>query len=330
MMKNPIAVVTGGAGFIGSHTVDLLLKNNYTVRVIDNFSGGHENNLVDHVDNPNLTIFSQDILNLSSQSSIFKGAYSIFHFAGIGDIIPSIENPVEYFEVNVLGTIKVLECARASNVKKFLYAASSSCYGVASTPTSENHPINPEYPYAQSKYQGEQVAMHWASIYGLPVISIRIFNAFGPRVRTTGAYGAVFGVFLKQKLENKKLTVVGDGLQKRDFVYVTDVARAFHFASESTRNNVIYNLGGGSPKSIKYLVELLKGTVDYLPSRPGEPQVTWANIEKIQNELNWTPEVSFEDGVGIMVDNIRDWANAPLWNKKTIATATKSWFKYLG
>ena len=330
MMGNPIAVVTGGAGFIGSHTVDLLLKKNYSVRVIDNFSGGHESNLAAHAENTNLTIVSEDIRNLSSRSSIFKGAESIFHFAGIGDIVPSIENPVEYFEVNVLGTIKVLECARAANVKKFLYAASSSCYGLASTPTSETHPINPEYPYAQSKYQGEQAALHWASVYGLPVISIRIFNAYGLRVRTTGAYGAVFGVFLKQKLENKRLTVVGDGLQQRDFVYVTDVARAFYFASESKRNKVIYNVGGGSPKSILHLVKLLKGSVDYLPSRPGEPQITWANIGKIQTELNWMPQVSFEEGVGIMIDNINDWVNAPLWNKKTIATATKSWFKYLG
>ena len=118
-------------------------------------------------------------------------------------------------------------------------------------------------------------------------------------------------------------------MQKRDFIYVTDVARAFHFASESKRERVIYNLGGGSPQSINYLVELLKGTVDYLPSRPGEPKVTWANIGKIQTDLNWMPEVSFEAGVGIMLENIKDWANAPLWNKKTIATATKSWFKYL-
>ena len=329
-MTKSIAVVTGGAGFIGSHTVDLLLQKNYIVRVIDNFSGGHESNLIDHANNPNLTVFSEDIRKLSPKSPIFKGAYSVFHFAGIGDIVPSIENPVKYFEVNVQGTIKVLECARAAKVKKFLYAASSSCYGLANTPTSEDHPINPQYPYAQSKYQGEQVALHWATVYGIPVISIRIFNAYGPRVRTTGAYGAVFGVFLKQKLENKNFTVVGNGLQQRDFIYVTDVSKAFYVASESKGDNVIYNLGGGSPKSIKYLVELLKGTVDYLPSRPGEPKVTWANISKIKNELDWVPEVLFEDGVAIMVEKINDWANAPLWNKKSIATATKSWFKYLG
>lgn len=329
-MKKPIALVTGGAGFIGSHTVDLLLKKNYSVRVIDDFSGGHKNNLIKHDLNRDLKIFTQDITRLSHDSAIFKDVSYVFHFAGIGDIVPSIENPVKYFEVNVQGTIKVLECARHAKVKKFLYASSSSCYGAAETPTSERHLINPQYPYALSKYQGEQAAMHWAQVYGLPVISIRIFNAYGTRVRTTGAYGAVFGVFLKQKLEGKKFTVVGDGSQRRDFIYVTDVACAFYKASKSKKNKKVYNLGGGSPKSIKYLVELLKGKVEYLPSRPGEPEVTWADISKIQNDLSWSPKISFEDGVTMMVDNINDWATAPLWDQKTIANATKSWFKYLG
>ena len=328
-MKKPIAVVTGGAGFIGSHTVDLLLAENYLVRVVDNFSGGHKKNLTHHSDNPDLELYHEDIRDLNQNSMIFKNANYVFHFAGVGDIVPSIEKPSAYFEVNVQGTVKVLECARYRGVKKFLYAASSSCYGLAETPTSENHPIKPQYPYALSKYQGEQVAMHWAQVYKLPVTSIRIFNAYGTRVRTTGAYGAVFGVFLKQKLENQKLTVVGTGLQKRDFIYVTDVAKAFYRASKSKKTKNIYNLGGGSPKSIKQLVMLLSDKIEYLPKRPGEPEITWADIRKIQNELNWSPEISFEEGVNMMVEKIRDWKDAPLWDQKTIANATKSWFKYL-
>jgi UDP-glucose 4-epimerase len=328
-MSKKVAVVTGGAGFIGSHTVDLLLEKNYSVRIIDNFSGGHEKNLINHKYNPDLKIYNEDIRSLSPTSSIFNNANYVFHYAGIGDIIPSIENPSSYFDVNVQGTIKVLECARNANVEKFLYAASSSCYGIAETPTSESHLIQPQYPYALSKYQGEQAAIHWAQIYRLPVISIRIFNAYGTRVRTTGAYGAVFGVFLKQKLEKKKLTVVGDGTQQRDFIYVTDVANAFYRAASSISSTGIYNLGGGAPKSIKYLVELLDGKVEYLPKRPGEPEITWADITKVRNEFNWIPKVSFEQGVAKMVENINDWVDAPLWSQKRIAKATESWFKYL-
>src|SRR5262249_24063021 len=154
---------------------------------------------------------------------LFREVDYVFHFAGIGDIVPSIERPMEYMSANVQGTVHMLECARHACVKKFVYAASSSCYGLATTPTSEVHPIAPLYPYALSKYQGEQAALHWHRVYRLPTNSIRIFNAYGTRSRTSGAYGAVFGVFLKQKLEGKPFTVVGDGDQTRDFLYVSDV-----------------------------------------------------------------------------------------------------------
>jgi UDP-glucose 4-epimerase len=191
----PVAVVTGGAGFIGSHMVDALLDAGFAVRVIDNLVGGHRSNL-DHLKgNPDLACYWQDIRQLEPGSPIFAGARCIFHFAGIGDIVPSIEQPTQYMDTNVQGTVRVLECARAARVEKFVYAASSSCYGLAAVPTGEDHPIDPQYPYALSKYQGEQAAFHWHRVYGLPVNSVCIFNAYGPRVRTTGVYGAVFGVF---------------------------------------------------------------------------------------------------------------------------------------
>ena len=170
---------------------------------------------------------------LTPDDRLFADAELVFHFAGIGDIVPSIERPAEYMSVNVQGTVRVLECARAAKARKFVYAASSSCYGLADVPTREDHPIRPEHPYALSKYCGEQAALHWHQVYGMPVNAIRIFNAYGPRVRTTGAYGAVFGVFFKQKLAGKPFTVVGDGTQKRDFLYVTDIADAFLRAAES-------------------------------------------------------------------------------------------------
>jgi len=328
--NNKIAVVTGGAGFIGSHLVDLLLKKGFEVRVVDNFSGGHIKNLKHHKDNKNLKIKKIDILKINFKDKVFKNSKYIFHFAGIGDIVPSIENPFDYMNTNVMGTINILEAARHNKVKKFVYAASSSCYGLADTPTKENHSINPEYPYALSKYMGEQSSFHWNKVYGLPVVSIRIFNAYGKRVRTTGAYGAVFGVFFKQKISNKPFTVVGNGDQKRDFIYVTDVAQAFYKAATSSHKNEIFNLGEGKPKSINSLIDLMGGgKVVNLPVRPGEPNITLANISKIKKYLKWSPKVPFEKGVKLMLDSIESWKDAPLWDKKSIKKATRVWFKYM-
>lgn len=330
MKSKSIALVTGGAGFIGSHMVDILLAAGYRVRVVDNLSGGHEKNLAHLKNNPSVQFEKIDILDLPPDSALFSDVDFVFHFAGVGDIVPSIEQPIRYMENNVLGTIKVLEAARHAKVKKFIYAASSSCYGMAATPTDENHPINPQYPYALSKYQGESAALHWHKVYKLPVNSICIFNAYGTRVRTTGAYGAVFGVFFKQMLSGKPFTLVGDGSQTRDFLYVTDVARAFLAAAETDLVGERWNLGAGKPQSINYLVSLLgTGDVVRLPKRPGEPDCTWADISKIKKQLAWQPIISFEEGVQRMLSEINHWKDAPLWDKNSIAEATRTWFEYL-
>lgn len=331
MSVSPIAVVTGGAGFIGSHAVDRLVDRGYRVRVIDNLTGGRTENLAQHSDNADVTLEERDIRAFAPDDALFRDASIVIHFAGIGDIVPSIERPAEYMSVNVQGTVRMLECARAASVSRFVYAASSSCYGLADTPTNENHRIQPKYPYALSKYQGEQAAFHWQEVYGLPVNAIRIFNAYGTRSRTSGAYGAVFGVFLRQKIAGEPFTVVGDGTQTRDFLYVTDVANAFVAAAESDRVGEIWNLGAGQPQSVNRLVELLgNGDVTYIPKRPGEPDVTWADISKISEELGWRPEVSFEEGVARILANIDYWKNAPLWDPNSIATATKGWFEFMG
>jgi len=330
MTSKPIAIVTGGAGFIGSHMVDLLLEKDYSVRVIDNFTGGHAVNLAHHKGNPDLAVDHRDIRDLELGDTLFSDARLVFHFAGIGDIVPSIEKPADYMDVNVQGTVRILEGARWAGVKKLVYAASSSCYGLADTPTTEGHPIAPQYPYALSKNQGEQAVLHWRKVYGLPVNTIRIFNAYGTRARTTGAYGAVFGVFLKQKLAGKPFTVVGDGTQTRDFLYVTDVARAFLAVAETDRVGEIYNVGAGNPQQVNRLVELLGGTVTYVPRRPGEPDCTWADITKIRRDLGWEPLVAFEQGVALMMNDIEHWRDAPLWGPDSIAEATRTWFTYLG
>ncbi|MEA2876291.1 MAG: UDP-glucose 4-epimerase [Hyphomicrobiales bacterium] len=323
------ALVTGGAGFIGSHMVDLLIGRGYAVRVIDNLLGGRETNIAHHKDNPAFTFVASDIREYQPGHALFDGVDCVFHFAGIGDIVPSIERPMEYMSANVQGTVHMLECARAARVKKFVYAASSSCYGLATTPTREDHPIVPQYPYALSKYQGEQAAFHWQTVYKLPVNSIRIFNAYGTRSRTSGAYGAVFGVFLKQKLAGKPFTVVGDGTQTRDFLYVTDIAEAFLAAAETDKTGEVWNLGAGNPQPVNRLVELLGGEVTYIPKRPGEPDCTFADIGKIQRDLGWRQKVSFEEGVGRIVEQIDYWRDAPLWDPASIAQATAGWFKAL-
>ncbi|MDC0541025.1 GDP-mannose 4,6-dehydratase [Paracoccaceae bacterium] len=328
-MSKPVAVVTGGAGFIGSHMVDILVEQGFSVRVIDNMTGGHINNLQQHEGNPDVVVEAIDVRDLEPYSNTFNDAKFVFHFAGVGDIVPSIENPIDYMATNVQGTVKVLECSRHANVDKFVYAASSSCYGLAEVPTTEDHLIDPQYPYALSKYQGEQAAYHWHKVYGLPVNSICIFNAYGPRVRTTGAYGAVFGVFFRQKLAGKPYTVVGDGTQRRDFIYVRDVAKAFYAAADTTISGERFNVGADTPVSINRLVEILGGETVKLPKRPGEPDVTHADISKITSKLNWQPEVPFEEGVQNMLVNIERWNDAPLWDEASIADATKSWFRYM-
>src|ERR1051326_5160969 len=297
MTTRKLGVVTGGAGFIGSHMVDLLLDEGFSVQVIDNLVGGRLQNLEYRKHDPNLRIEIRDINELTADDPLFRRSSDLFHFAGIGDIVPSIDRPVDYLTTNVLGTVKVLEAARRAGVRKFVYAASSSCYGLAEVPTTEQAPISPEYPYALSKYMGEEAVLHWGRVYKLPVNSIRIFNAYGTRSRTSGAYGAVFGVFLAQKLAGKPLTVVGDGSQRRDFVYVTDVARAFLMAAESDVAGEIFNLGAGNPQSILRLAELIGGEISHLPKRPGEPDCTWADTTKVQAVLGWEPRVSFEEGV---------------------------------
>ena len=328
--RRQVGVVTGGAGFIGSHMVDLLIERGLAVRAIDNLAGGRRENLAQHASNPDFVLEERDIRSYEPGDPLFRGANYVFHFAGIGDIVPSIERPAEYMSANVQGTVRMLECARRAEVRKFVYAASSSCYGLAKVPTREDHPIAPQYPYALSKYQGEQAAFHWHHVYRLPVNSIRIFNAYGTRSRTSGAYGAVFGVFLRQKLAGKPLTVVGDGTQKRDFLYVTDIARAFLAAAETQHAGRFWNLGAGNPQSINRLVELLGGEKIHIPKRPGEPDCTWADIAKITAELDWKARVSFEEGVAKIVADIDYWKDAPLWDPESIARATQTWFEYLG
>src|SRR5262249_35186393 len=206
--------------------------------------------------------------------------------------------------------------------------ASSSCYGIPDQfPTSETAPARPQYPYALTKYVGEQYALHWAQVYKLPVVSLRLFNVYGPRSRTSGTYGAVFGVFLAQHLHQQPLTIVGDGTQTRDFTFVTDVVDAFVTAAASDVSGDVFNVGSTSTYSVNLLAKLIGGDTVHIPKRPGEPDCTFADTAKIRQVLGWRPRVSFEEGVRVMMDHIDYWRQAPVWNPASIAEATKEWFE---
>ena len=325
------ALVTGGAGFIGSHLCERLLAAGHEVAIADDLSTGRIQNLESVRNHPAFRIYRVDIRSREQLQPCFAGIDWVFHLAGLADIVPSIEQPDRYVSSNVLGTLNVLECARAAAVRRFIYAASSSSYGIPDAyPTPETAPLRPRYPYALSKCMGEELVLHWAQTYRLPALSLRLFNVYGPRSRATGAYGAVFGVFLAQKIHGKPFTVVGDGSQTRDFTYVTDVADAFLCAASSDLTGEAMNVGSGGHYSVNRLVQLLGGEVVNIDKRPGEPECTFADVAKIQRLLAWRASVSFEQGVASTLRHLDDWRDAPLWEPDSIKRATESWFRHLG
>lgn len=320
--------MTGGAGFIGSHLVEALLDHNCCVTIFDNLLSGRIENLPI---SPKLRIVNLDIRNAEALSDEGQQFDMIYHLAAVADIVPSIVDPELYFSTNVTGTFNILEYARKNRCKKIIYAASSSCYGIPSRyPTSELHPTDPQYPYALTKYLGEQLVLHWSRLYDIQALSLRLFNVYGRRSRTSGAYGAVLGVFLRQKIANKSLTVVGDGMQSRDFTHVSDVTDAFLLAGASSKSMEVYNVGSGSCHTVLQLASFISSKIEYIPKRPGEPDKTFADISKIRTELGYTPKISLSEGMQEIISHIEEWRDAPLWDSSTIAQATEKWHEYLG
>jgi UDP-glucose 4-epimerase len=324
-------IVTGGAGFIGSSLTEALIAEGAEVHVVDNLATGRLENLASLKSEPRLHVHELDINDLERIEPVFVGAREVYHLAALADIVPSIERPLDYTRANVNGTLSVLEAARKARVGRLVYTASSSCYGIPDAfPTPENAEARPQYPYALSKYLGEQAALHWSQVYGLPLVSLRLFNVYGPRARTTGSYGAMFGVFLAQKLAGKPFTIVGDGSQTRDFTFVTDVVEAFLRAARSSLSGVALNVGSGKPTSVKRIAELLGGPVVHIPKRPGEPDCTHADTSRIRELLGFEASVSIETGVRIMLEHIGHFERAPVWTPESISLATQAWFEHLG
>jgi UDP-glucose 4-epimerase len=320
-------LVTGGAGFIGSHLVDQLVAQGHDVTVIDNFVSGKIENLESVREK--IRVINSDIRTQEIQDC-FADIEVVFHLAALADIVPSITAPYEYMEVNVMGTTRVLEASRKAGVKKFIYAASASCYGIPDEfPTKETSPSDPQYPYALSKYLGEQVFFHWLKLYGLSGLSLRFFNVYGPRARTSGNYGAVLGVFLGQKRANIPLTIVGDGTQVRDFTYVSDVVGALILAGNSDISGMAINIGTSNPTSVNRLAQLIGGETIHIPKRPGEPDQTNADNSLALDVLKWSAKVSAEEGVAKVLSQPESWGDAPSWTPEEIAHQTANWFKYL-
>jgi len=322
-------IITGGAGFIGSHLVESLVKKNKKVVVLDNLSTGRLENIKKFLNK--IKFIKCDISKKGKWTNEFKGKCYIFHLAALADIVPSMQNPEKYFNSNVKGTLNLLEACRKTKVLKLLYSASSSCYGIPKKyPTKERENIDPMYPYALTKKLGEDLIVHWSKVYKIPYISLRLFNVYGTRSRTSGTYGAMFGVFLAQKISNNPFTIVGSGKQTRDFTYVSDIVDAFINASKSKITNEIFNVGSGQTVSVNKIVKLLEGKKVYIKKRPGEPDCTFADIKKIKKKLNWKPKIKIEKGVKMLLKNIDYWKKAPIWTPKTINKATILWFKHLG
>lgn len=323
-------LVTGGCGFIGSHLVDLLEnEKNSEIIVLDNLVSGKKSNI--NFKSKKIRFYNLDISKFSNNLvNKFKDVNIVFHLAGLADIVPSINKPEKYFDTNVKGTLNILKCCQIHNIKKIIYAASASCYGIPKKfPTNESSEIKLNFPYALTKKLGEDLVMHWTKVYKLNAISLRLFNVYGLRSRTSGAYGAAFGVFLAQKYNNEPLTIVGNGKQTRDFVHVSDVINAFYLASKSKISDKIFNVGYGKEISVNYIANKIGGKKVFIEKRPGEPERSCADISKIKKFLKWKPKIKIDKGIEQLLKNIHHWKNAPVWNKKKIKHATKNWFKYL-
>ncbi len=296
------ALVTGGAGFIGSNLVEYLASKKINVIVLDNLKNGDLKNL--RKVKKKIKFYKTDITKMKNLSKYMKKVDFVFHLAGLTELLPSIKNPSEYFNVNTNGTLRVLEACRKSNIKKFIYVASASCYGDPKNfPISEAEKIKTSNPYALTKWIAEKMVIDWAKLYGLPSISLRLFNVYGKGLKKNGGYGSVMKIFLEQKQKNKPFTIVGSGNQTRDFIHIGDVVKALYKASISKHIGEVYNLGTGKETSIKKLSQIFGGKRVFKLQRKGEINRSVANINKIKKDLNWKPQISVKAGVKLFINN---------------------------
>lgn len=296
----PGVVVTGGAGFIGSNLVDELLTQGHEVTVLDNFSEGSLDNLKRWKDNPKLEVVRGDVSDFNLVRRVCEAKEGLFHLAAMSRIQPSITDPVYAFQQNIMGTVNVLEACRQAGVKRVVYSASSSAYGeINQPPMVETMPTDCLNPYSLTKKVGEEIVELYRRLYGVSTVSLRYFNVYGPRQQEEGQYSTVVAIFMRQKRLGQKLTVVGDGEQRRDFTFVGDVVRANMLAFMNRDAHGVFNVGTGRNFSINEVAEIVDGETENLPPRPAEARVTLANATKSESILGWRPLVSFEQGIMI-------------------------------
>ena len=292
-----ISIVTGGAGFIGSHIVEKLKRLDHMVVVIDNEYSDNDN-FHWRKDTLNVNI---DITDYKALKKAFTGADYIFHCAAEARIGPAIENPVNALNINTIGTCNVLQCAREVKAKKVLYSSTSSGYGLNEAPNVETQPDDCLNPYSVSKIAGEKLCKMYTDLYGLNTIIFRYFNVFGERAPRKGQYAPVTGIFLRQKAAGEPLTIVGDGEQRRDYIYVKDVANANIMAAISNPDDdaygQVYNVGSGKNYSVNEIASFISDDTINIPPRIGEARNSLANIDKIQKTFAWKPEVDVEQWI---------------------------------
>ena len=292
-----ISIVTGGAGFIGSHIVEKLKRLDHMVVVIDNEYSDNDN-FHWRKDTLNVDI---DITDYKGLKNAFTGADYVFHLAAEARIGPAIENPVNALNINTIGTCNVLQCAREVGAKKVLYSSTSSGYGLNEAPNVETQPDDCLNPYSVSKIAGEKLCKMYTDLYGLNTIIFRYFNVFGERAPRKGQYAPVTGIFLRQKAAGEPLTIVGDGEQRRDYIYVKDVANANVMAAISNPDDEaygqVYNVGSGKNYSVNEIASFISDDTINIPPRIGEARNSLANIDKIQKTFAWKPEVDVEQWI---------------------------------
>jgi UDP-glucose 4-epimerase len=301
-------VVTGGAGFIGSHLVERLLKDKKikSIVIIDYCKNGTRN--IKHLlTNKRIKLIKLNIINLKKNNINFKSVDCVFHLAALIDMSSSLKEPSIYYKANVVGTLNVLEAMRCHNVNKIVYAASASCYGITQkTSISETSKIQLNFPYAFTKYSGEQLIDHWSKVYGINYFSLRLFNVYQLKSTTNGSYNSVISIFLRQFLLKKPLTIFGDGNQTRDFINVKDVCQAFIKAFKSSKKNKIINIGSSKPIKIIKIAKIISDQIIFLPRRIGETNNSRANISKAKKILNWKPKINFIYDIKKSFENIKD------------------------
>lgn len=287
-------IVTGGAGFIGSHIVDALVLEGHEVHIIDNLSEGTKENV-----NPKAILHQADIRNLEEIKPLFVGVDGVFHLAALPRVQFSIEEPVVTHNVNITGTMNVCIAAREAGVKRIVYSASSSAYGDQDVmPLIETMMPNPKSPYGLQKYVGEVYMKVWSEVYAIETVSLRYFNVYGPRQSSEGAYALVIARFLKQKKDGQKMTITGDGLQTRDFTHVRDVVKANLLAMQSQKvgKGEVINIGAGHNHSVLEIAKLLGGEYEFIEARL-EPKHTLADNTKAKELLGWVPKEDFKSSI---------------------------------